>query len=172
VISRLKVLIVVLMMAGCGVIPQPFRHEGKADPLARPELETTEADPPSVELKRVTVRLNGFSGFPGDGNQSLRTALKGALERRGLLVVGEGGDLVVTPILQIDQTSKESLSLSLTWKVDDVSGKSLGKAQQKGNIASEQANSSWGRLAKEIAEGGADGIAQVVQSAFTKGRTD
>jgi hypothetical protein len=165
-------LIVLVMMAGCGVIPQPFRHEGKADSLARPELEMTEADAPPEVPKRVTVRLNSFIDFPGDGNQSLRTALKGALERRGLLVVGEGGDLQVTPILQLDQVGKDSLSLSLTWKVDDASGKSLGKAQQKGNIALEQANGSWGRLAKEIAEGGADGIAQVVQSAFTKGRTD
>ena len=163
---------VLLMMAGCGVIPQPFRHEGKAETLARPDLETSEADKQPEIPKRVTVRLGAFSGLPGDGNQSLRTALKGALERRGLLVVGEGGDLVVTPNLQLDQAGMDSLSLSFTWKVEDAAGKPLGKAQQKGNAASTQVNGTWGRLAKDIAEGGADGIAQVVQSAFTKGRVD
>ncbi len=161
-----------MMITSCGTIPQPFRHQGRADPLARPQMEQTEPDEPQPVTKRLTARLGTFAGLPGDGNQALLRALKGALERRGLLVVGEGGDVVVTPILRLEAATADGVPMSFTWAVTTIDGLALGQAQQKGSAPLSQINGNWGRLARDIAEGGADGIVQVVQSAFTKGRAD
>jgi len=171
-VTRAIVILVLLAIAACGEIPQPFRHQGKADPLARPDLLQTEPDDGRAPGKRMTARLGAFAGLPGDGNQAMRQALKGALERRGVLVVGEGGDVIVTPGVQLGEPGADGVALTLTWTVATTDGREMGQVKQKGAAPSQQINGRWGRLAHDIAEGGADGIVKVVRTAFTTGRGD
>lgn len=155
-------------------LPQPFRHNGTSDALVRPVFEDgadqakDQASPPH----KLTVRLGEFLGLPGDGNQMLHRAVKGALERRGLLVVGIEGDVVVEPHLQFLPTGTEGAQLDVTWVMSLANGSKLGQVNQHGIVSAAALRGDWGRQAHDIAEGSADGIIQIVQETFTKGPAD
>ena len=169
---RIVFVLAALAVAGCGDIPQPFRHAGRGDDLAKPDFTQSEDQPETARPPhRLTARLGSFQALPGDGGQALRRAVKGALERRGLLVVGDGGDVVVTPRIEVAGQGSDLAILDVTWVVTSVEGAVLGQAKQQGSAAFGVVNGTWGTLARDIAEGGADGIVRIVQSAFTKGRS-
>jgi len=169
-LRRLFFIGVSLAIAACGDIPQPFRHQGRGDDLAKPVFDEFDELVPEIAPHRLTAQLGSFDGIPGDGAQSLRRALKGALERRGLLVVSEEGDMLVTPQLHLTSGQANESKLEITWLITSKEGTSLGQAKQQGLAPSQVLNGTWGALAHDIAEGGADGIVTVVQSTFTKGR--
>ena len=162
-----------LVLAGCMDLPQPFRHQGSGSDLARPVFddapEQTIATPAA---RRPTARLAEFDGLPGDGIKLLRRAVKGALERRGLLVVGVDGDVVVVPHLQLLEQGPDGAQLAVNWQVTSPQGEDLGHVGQQGPVPPAALKGDWGHLVHDIAEGGADGIVQIVQTTFTKGRGD
>ena len=164
--------IAALGLVACADIPQPFRHQGRGNDLVRPVFD--DAVDPVIEQpsapKRLTARLGNFTGLPGDGNDSLRKALKGALERRGLLVVSEGGDVTISPNIIVGPDKLGETPLDISWSVLSKTGENLGEAKQHGQVSTLMLSGNWGHLARDIAEGGADGIVTVVQSTFTKGR--
>ena len=161
-------------LTGCQELPQPFRHEGAAPALAVPEqtsiaeIHQEEANPaapetPAAKPHRPTLRIENFPNLPGDGAQSLRRALKSALERRGILVVGEGGDAVVR--LHVTQTAGgegAQVKLAFRWEAVTPDGKTFGTVDQQGQAKQSEISGPWGGLAKAIADGGAEGLAQLV----------
>jgi hypothetical protein len=172
-LRRIGLLCGLLLLVACDTLPHPFRHQGQTYPLARPDLEATDgADIQPPPPRRLTARLGEFSGLPGDGNQSLRRALKSALERRGLLVVGENPDVIITPTLGLNDGGANGRGLDLTWVVTTKAATLLGQASQQGQASTAQIMGQWGTLARDIAEGGADGIIEIVRSAFTNGGLD
>ena len=158
----------VLLVAGCMELPHPFQHQGNGSRLARPDF-SRESDDETAEQAaphRLTARLAEFSGLPNGGNEALRRAVKGALERRGLLVVGVEGDVLIVPRIQVQDQS----GLTIVWGVTAPDGTAeWGQVKQQGQITAEGLKGDWGRLAHDIAEGGADGIVEIVRTTFAKG---
>ena len=155
---------VVMLLAGCMDMPQPFRHQGAVSDLARPPLLSDQDDAAPV---RPLVRLAPFSGLPGDGNQSLYRAVKAALEQRGVLVAAEGGNGVVTAQFKLLPGGDGRQTLMMTWQVTSHDGAAWGQASQQGPVETTRIQGPWGRLAHDIAQGSADGIVEIVRSAFT-----
>lgn len=252
---------VVLAVAACGQLPQPFRHEGDGDPLVRPRLERAVAVRPldgtpraaavakamvdaldrrdipatigedvtgqaqleafvetsggrieaewvlsdqehrvvathhqtmtmrewatapaaglaetvvaalvgpvqaladAAPVRRPTVRLKPPSGLPGDGDSALAVAMRGALERSGVLVVGEGGDYIVEGHAQVTPGRAGEQVLAVSWTLSKAAGASLATVDQKGAVAKGSLDGPWGTLARDVAEGGAAGVLQAL----------
>ena len=164
-------MLLVVALAGCMDLPQPFRHDAGSASLARPVFDDTadQVQDQAAAPRKLTVRLGAFSGLPGDGDQMLRRAVKGALERRGLLVVGNGGDVLIEPHLQFLPNAPDGAQLDVTWDMSLENGAKLGQVSQHGIITAAALAGDWGRQAHDIAEGSADGILQIVQETFTNG---
>ncbi|MDA8231875.1 MAG: hypothetical protein M0006_11105 [Magnetospirillum sp.] len=114
---------------------------------------------------RTTVRLKPLAGLPGDGDTALARALRNAIERRGLLVVGEGGDYIVEGRIGVVPGKPGEDLLKVAWTVSRPDGKSLGTIDQQGAVPKGSLEQPWGKLARDIADGGAEGIEQVVAAA-------
>lgn len=170
-------LVALLLLTGVGAcqdLPQPFRHEGLGPALAIPEntsvadIRAEEAQPvqasasPPAAHHRTTIRLDPMTDLPGDGGRSMHRAMKSALERRGVLVVSEGGDLVAQ--LHLTQTAGNGgqVKLAFHWDLLSADGHSLGHVDQQGEAKNTEISGPWGGLARLVAEGGADGLVQLV----------
>ncbi len=112
---------------------------------------------------RPTVRLQAPADLPGDGGAALTRAMRNALERSGILVVGEGGDYVVEAKVTVTPTHPGEQTLAVAWVVHGGDGKTLATISQTGGVASGRLEQPWGELARQIAEGGAAGVAQVLE---------
>ena len=156
--------VLALCLSGCLLmdIPQPFRHQGLGSELARPPSDQ-EPDLPAAPSRRLNVRLPDFSGLPGDGNQSLRRAVKSLLERQGILVVSTDGDAMINLHFQVDADR----TLRMTWIITGPDGKEWGQAGQQGPLPP-AADGAWGRLATDIAQGSCEGIVRILQTTFAK----
>lgn len=171
---QLVAILLLTSVGACQDLPQPFRHEGVGSALAIPEnasvadIRAEQAQPavsnaPAASARhRTTVRLDPMNGLPGDGGQSLRRAMKAALERRGLLVVSEGGDLAIQ--LEMTQTAGDAghLKLAFHWDLLSADGHSLGHVDQQGEAKNTEISGPWGALSRQVADGGADGLIQLV----------
>lgn len=136
-----------------------------AAPLREPELER----PVIAAASRPAVRLVPPKGLPGDGDTSLAKAMRVALERAGVLLRDEGGDYIVSGAVLVAPGPPGEDALDVAWTVKTPDGTQLGVAQQHGNVVKGQLNQPWGGLARDIAAGGAEGVAEIV-SAASKGR--
>ncbi len=129
----------------------------------RPTIAT---DPTQSAAHRPTARLQmPPAGLPGDGDTALARAMRNALERHGILVVGSGGDYIVEAKVTVTAAPPGQEILAVSWIVHRPDGKSLGTIDQKGAVPAGRLRLPWAELASNIAQGGADGVAQVVGAA-------
>jgi hypothetical protein len=133
---------------------------------ARLTAETPDAPPPApaVAGRRPKVRLVVPTTLPGDGNTALPRALRGVLERNGILVVGEDSDYIVELKATVTAGPIGQDIVSASWTVALVNGVALGTINQQGPAPKDKLNGAWGGLARDIAEGGALGVMQVVEA--------
>lgn len=126
------------------------------DPEAKPDGQAlTLAD------QRPAIRLSPLPTLPGGGEQSLGAAMQRALDRAGFAVRDDGFAYDLRADIQIRSSGAED-QLSLTWIVLRPDGTELGRIDQGGSVPKGRLSQSWGALARDIAAGGADGVAQVV----------
>ncbi|MGE5546090.1 MAG: hypothetical protein ACM33T_04265 [Solirubrobacterales bacterium] len=120
--------------------------------------------------RRAGVRLVPFATLPGDGNRSLTRATREALERSGVLVVEEGGDYIVEGRVTILPGAPGEENLVLAWTVKGGDGQEIATVDQQGAVRKGQLSGAWGPLARDIAEGGAAGVLEVVREAARPAR--
>ena len=157
-----------VMLAGCMDIPQPFRHQGTGSDLARPDFSAADQNSVTDAARRPTAQVAEIAGLPTGGNEALRRAIRGALERRGLLVVGQGGDAVIQPRVRV----LDGTQLAVNWAVTSPDGVQWGQVSQQGEMTSAAKQGDWGQLTHDIAEGAAEGIVKIIQTTFTNGHGD
>lgn len=117
---------------------------------------------------RPTVRLVPLAGLPGDGDKTLNAALKKALDRAGLILAEDGEYLVQGSVL-LSPVSATEENLALNWVVRRArDNMMLASIDQGGAVPRGRLSVAWGGLARDIAEGGAAGIFEVVQAARRK----
>jgi hypothetical protein len=131
-----------------------------ADPDALP--------PPGKAVpRRPSLKLAQVHGLPGDGNTALTTATRRALERSGFPLADEA-DYVVEARAAVTPLRPDEELLVLTWVVKDKGGKEIASISQEGAVPKGRLSTPWGGLARDIAEGSAAGIIQVVATASRK----
>ena len=110
--TRIALAAVFLLLAGCGEIPQPFRHEG-ADPSLAPaaargiEVRPLDDSPRSLQLAEAIVRHLTEAEIPA----STRRVVSGAWVLGGTMAPAAGG-------------------ASLRWTLSRGDGESLGGLEQ------------------------------------------
>ncbi|PKU23933.1 hypothetical protein CWS72_13740 [Telmatospirillum siberiense] len=99
--------------------------------------------------------------FDGD---ALSRAMARALGLKGLAVVSGQAAFVVTGLLRIGPTTGGQAMVSIDWTVRDAKGHDLGTVSQSSPVAQERLLGPLAALLRDIAEAGADGIAEVIRS--------
>jgi len=118
--------------------------------------------------QRPTVRIAPFPALPGDGAAALAQALRNALERRGILVAGESGDYIVEGRITVTPGKAGEDLLKVAWVVKKLDGGQLGVIDQQGPVPKGRLDLPWGALARDVAAGGAIGIAQVLEATMRR----
>ncbi|MFA5120908.1 hypothetical protein [Zavarzinia sp.] len=131
---------------------------GGTAPAPAPEAPHLAANP--------TIVVAPVTGAPGDGNKALRSAISRALAVAGLKVVDKpaadslsvAGKVAVTPI------DARRQHVVLTWSVSNVKGELIATIAQENDVPVGSLDHSWGPIAGAAAQGGADGVLQLVQA--------
>lgn len=133
-----------------------------ADPDARPETANGAA---ITADSRSTVQVRPLRGLPGDGDKSLTNALKRALERAGLKVVDASPEYFVEGAVSVAPGLPGEDTVTVVWTVKRTKdGSPLGNIDQGGAVPKGRLSGPWGLLARDIAEGGATGLVEVVRA--------
>lgn len=135
-----------------------------AAPLADPDgLPIQAPQPMAAADTRPKVAVVPLRGLPGDGDKALTEAIRRALGRGGVLVKDDGADYMVEGRVTIAPGLPGEETVAVAWTVRRASDKAeLGSVAQDGSVPRGRLSQSWGSLARDIAEGGAAGVIQVV----------
>ncbi len=105
-------------------------------------------------------------GAPGDGNRSLRQALREILILAGLPPVGDpaAADYLVACHIEVWQDSAESERVTIEWALLAPDGRRLGEVKQANRIPRGQLAQAWGSTAHIIAQGGWQGLSRILET--------
>ena len=160
--------------------PQPLRHAlekaaGSADPADRkqfaeaiaaviaPDLQPDVPESPfGSEGKKLAVLA--CDGAPGDGNKSLRQAMREQLilSNRPPVADPAKADYVITCSVKVWSDSPDSERVTIEWALLGADGGQVGKVNQANRIPKGQLDGIWGRTAHIIAQGGWQGITEIL----------
>lgn len=160
--------------------PEPARLKRAAADAATVLAQPLSLDPDAVprmvpgagRSERPTARLVTLAGLPGDGDKSLNAAIRSALERAGV-TIGDDGEFVVQGAVTVTPRGPGEDEVLVVWTVKRAKdGSQLASIDQGGTVPRGRLALPWGSLARDIAEGGAVGIAQVTRHARAKAPAD
>lgn len=136
-------------------------HPFLEDPDAKPQLA-----PGRVLPQMPKIRVEPMKGLPGDGDTALPQALAKALAREGVEIAADAGFTVVgmVTVAQVN-TTDDNVTISWLIKQGDAGGTQLARIDQSGAVPRGRLNLTWGSMARDIAEGGASGVAEVLRAA-------
>lgn len=119
------------------------------------------AEPASTKLA-----VRECEGAPGDGNRSLRQAMREILILAGQPPLPDpaGADLVITCKVRVWADGPASERVSIEWALLDAAGSPLGDVKQANRIPKGQLSQAWGNTAHIIAQGGWQGLSQIIES--------
>ncbi|MDD3444600.1 MAG: hypothetical protein PHS60_04270 [Zavarzinia sp.] len=124
--------------------------------------------PPAVRPRgpAIAVVVAGVEGAPGDGNTALADAMRKALAIGGLTVpdTPREGALVVHGTVEVTPRTPTLEHVILTWEVRNPAGESIATIAQENDVPAGALNHAWGPIAGAAAQGGADGVMQLVDA--------
>ncbi len=144
------------------------RQAGAFEPLAAATAEAVGAmlridDLGGTDLAaRPRVMVDAVTATGGLDGALLKRALIMALQQRGIAVVSDKAKLHVTGGVRISLGMGGRDLVEVSWAVIDDEGKELGRVNQSNNVYHDELVSLGTRMTHQIAEGGAEGVAQLV----------
>lgn len=142
-----------------------------AQPLADPDAQALPSAAGVSGDTRSVVSVLPLRGLPGDGDKSLTEAMRRALGRGGVLVKDDGADYLVEGKVTVAPGLPGEDTVTVAWIVRRAKGGAeLGNIGQSGGVPRGRLSQSWGLLARDIAEGGASGVVEVVLADTGGGR--
>ncbi|MEX0582310.1 MAG: hypothetical protein WD185_01460, partial [Sneathiella sp.] len=111
-------------------------------------------------LNKPVIFVPIVEGAPGDGSESLAAAIQDRLARLGLEVLPTetGANFIVRGHAEITPPKFETQVIELTWSLERRNGEQVGQVKQRNRIRAGSLNGAWGDTAALAAQGGADGI--------------
>lgn len=105
-------------------------------------------------------------GAPGDGNRSLRQALREILILAGLPPVSDpaAADYLVACHINVWQDTAESERVTIEWALLAPDGRRLGEVKQANRIPRGQLAQAWGATAHIVAQGGWQGLSRIIET--------
>lgn len=137
-----------------------------AQTLADPDaVARAEAKDSATVDSRPTIMVAPLRGLPGDGDKAMTSAIKRALDRGGLLVKDDGAAYMVEGKMTVAPGVAGEDILTVVWIIKRAEGGTqLGSIGQDGAVPRGRLSTPWGSLARDIAEGGAAGLLEVVKA--------
>ena len=110
------------------------------------------------------VAIGKISGAPGDGAQSLATAVAAVLKERALPIAGNGqkADLTVDAEISVTPVKPDKQHVKIVWHVRRADGSEIGNVAQENDVPRGTLDGTWGDLAYSIAIAASDGLTQLV----------
>lgn len=111
---------------------------------------------------RPRVVVDEVTATGGLDGALLKRALIMALQQRGIAVVSDKAKLHVSGGVRISLGMAGRDLVEVSWAVIDDEGKEIGRVNQSNNVYHDELVSLGTRMTHQIAEGGAEGVAQLV----------
>ena len=115
----------------------------------------------------VIALVPAVKGAPGDGSQSLASALKKQLQRQNIkLASGDPSQVTfkVLGIVNLSAPKKGQQDINIQWVIRDPNNKRLGTVSQKNKIPSGSLDGAWGKTADAAASAAAEGIIKLLKN--------
>ncbi|WP_119166935.1 hypothetical protein [Algihabitans albus] len=128
-----------------------------------------------------------ISGAPGDGADSLPTALRAELEDRDVPLARdpEPQDLLIAGRVEVQPDGPGAERATITWRLLEAAapadrgaaagatdseteqeiGQEIGRVAQSNRIPAGQLDGRWGQIARQVADYAADGLLQLIEQA-------
>ncbi len=133
-----------------------------ATPLATPVVANAGPTTGSIGREGVTSMVPSITGAPGDGGNSLATALQAELRKNGMATVPGAQAYKVEGKVKVGQGKDGKQPITIDWQVKDPAGKNLGTVSQKNEIPQGSVDGAWGPTATAVAEGAVKGIIKLL----------
>lgn len=124
-----------------------------------------------IDDKPVQLAVKECEGAPGDGNRSLRQAMREILILGGLNPLPDpaGADYVIGCRVNVWQDTPDSERVTIEWVLLGANGSPLGNVKQANRIPRGQLAGNWGKTAHIIAQGGWQGLSEILESQQRRG---
>lgn len=131
--------------------------------VARPEDPSLQ---PVPEPAALSVHVGPVEGAPGDGNTSLRRAVRASL---GLAKVPlsdrKDGAAVLTAKVEVGAARNGTQPIRIIWRLDDADGARIGEAAQENGVPQGSLDGPWGEIAGYAADAAVEGILELIAAA-------
>jgi len=120
----------------------------------------------AVAAAPASLSVQECEGAPGDGNRSLRQALREILILAGLPPVSDAAsaDYLVACHVRVWQDTADSERVTIEWALLAPDGRRLGEVKQANRIPRGQLSQAWGATAHIIAQGGWQGLSRILET--------
>lgn len=137
-----------------------------AGPIAA-ALQPDAVNPPPP---RPLLRIGKVTGSPRDGDVALARALDYALRRNGVKLAQptDKESFEVRGEVAIISRGPKLQNVAVTWTVYAPDGSELGHVQQQNDVTSEFIEKAWPEMAVAVADGAAEGLADLIERAPVK----
>lgn len=128
--------------------------------------EHTIAAAQGADAAPAKLAVGECQGAPGDGNRSLRQAMREILILGGQAPLPDpaGADYVIACQVQVWADGPASERVTIEWALLGADGSRLGDVKQANRIPKGQLSQAWGNTAHIIAQGGWQGLSQIIES--------
>lgn len=140
----------------------------RAQPSAKPGAQAAATGQTTGSITRdgpVSAMVPAVTGAPGDGSQSLTSAIRTELARNGVALSEKPGGPAykVEGKVTMSDGKEGKQAIKIDWLVTDPQGKQLGKVSQKNDIQQGSLDGNWGKTADLAAAAAAQGILKLLK---------
>jgi hypothetical protein len=137
-----------------------------ASPIAA-ALQPDAVNPPPP---RPPLKIGKVTGSPRDGDLVLSRALDYALRRSGVKLAesADKDSFEVRGQVAIVPRGPKLNNVNITWTVYAPDGSELGQVQQQNDVTSDFIEKAWPEMASAVANGAAEGLADLIERAPVK----
>lgn len=120
----------------------------------------------AANITPAKLSLLECDGAPGDGNRSLRQALREILILTGQPPVSDpaSADYLVSCHIKVWQDTPESERVTIEWALLAPDGRRLGEVKQANRVPRGQLAQAWGATAHIVAQGGWQGLSRILET--------
>jgi hypothetical protein len=155
--------------------PRIIRRIGNdaAKPIAAMIRNDTDATQASRRIGTALL-VRPVQGAPGDGNETLRDALKLALREADFNVTEDPrqAGFVLAGIVSVSPVAGGQDKVRISWSIATLDGVEMGVAVQENAVPGGSLAGEWGGVAGAIATAAVDGLVQILEGSRRTARTD
>lgn len=135
------------------------------------KLVESDAPVPQGQLLPV-VALRDVTGAPGDGDRSLTSAMRVALERSNLALAtasADKEDFIVTGTVEVAAPSGQKQRVSVVWILMRPDGSEVGRVKQENAVPAGSLDGAWGEVAYAVTNAAAPGVRRLIEEVGLSG---